>query len=132
MVAVPKEVADLLSDKASTKVLVTVSENGQPHAIVCGSIFIGPDGSVGVGEILMKRTKDNLAASKKAAISVTSGPKSFELVLRNPQRSDSGPVFENLKAAMAAMNLPCFAVWTFDVCEVWDESAGPSAGTKIA
>jgi len=133
MVAIPKETADLLADKASTKVLVTVSDAGQPHAIVCGSIFVGPDGAtVGVGEILMKRAKANLAATGKAAISVTAGPKSFELVLKNPKRADSGPVFENLKAAMAAMNLPCFAVWTFDVCEVWDESAGPTAGTKIA
>jgi len=132
MVAVPKEVADLLADKASVKVLVTASKEGQPHAIVCGSIFLGPDGKVGVGEILMKRAKQNLADSGKAAISVTAGPKSYELVLKNPARADSGPVFENLKAAMAALNLPCFAVWTFDVCEVWDESAGPTAGTKIA
>jgi hypothetical protein len=132
MVAVPKEVADLLADKASVKVLVTASKAGQPHAIVCGSIFLGPDGKVGVGEILMKRAKQNLADCGKAAISVTAGPKSYELVLANPARADSGPVFENLKAAMAAMNLPCFAVWTFDVCEVWDESAGPTAGTKIA
>jgi hypothetical protein len=36
-----------------------------------------------------------------------------------------------MKAKMAQLNLPCFAVWTFDVVEVWDESAGPSAGTKI-
>ena len=132
MVAVPKEVADLLADKASVKVLVTASKAGQPHAIVCGSIFLGPDGKVGVGEILMKRAKQNLADCGKAAISVTAGPKSYELVLANPARADSGPVFENLKAALAAMNLPCFAVWTFDVCEVWDESAGPTAGTKIA
>jgi hypothetical protein len=132
MVAVPKEVADLLADKASVKVLVTASKSGQPHAIVCGSIFLGPDGKVGVGEILMKRAKQNLADSGKAAISVTAGPKSYELVLKNPARADSGPVFENLKAAMAALNLPCFAVWTFDVCQIWDESAGPTAGTQIA
>lgn len=132
MVAVPKEVADLIADKASVKVLVTASKTGRPHAIVCGSIFLGPDGKAGVGEILMKRAKQNLAENGKAAISVTAGPKAYELVLSNPQRADSGPVFENLKAAMAALNLPCFAVWTFDICEVWDESAGPTAGTKIA
>jgi hypothetical protein len=132
MVAVPKEVADMIADKASVKVLVTASKTGRPHAIVCGSIFIGPDGKAGVAEILMKRAKQNLAENAKAAISVSSGPKSYELVLSNPQRVDSGPIFENMKAGLAAMNLPCFAVWLFDVCQVWDESAGPTAGTKIA
>lgn len=132
MVAIPKDVSDLLADQASVKALVTVSAAGQPHAIVCGSIFVGPDGKVGVGEILMKRAKENLAANGKAAISVTAGPKSFELVLANPKRDDSGPVFDMLKAKMAELKLPCFAVWTFDVCEIWDESAGPTAGTKIA
>ncbi len=132
MVAVPKEVADILNAQDSIKTLVTVSPAGQPHAIVCGSIFLGPDGKVGVGEILMKRAKANLADNGKAAISVTKGMASYELVLANPARADNGPVYENLKAAMAKANLPCFAVWTFDVCEVWDESAGPNAGNKIA
>jgi len=132
MVAIPQVVSDLLADQASVKVLVTVSAAGQPHAIVCGSIFAGPDGKVGVGEILMKRAKENLAATGKAAISVTAGPKSYELILKSPKRDDSGPVFDTLKAKMAELKLPCFAVWTFDVCEVWDESAGPTAGTKIA
>ena len=131
MVAVPSNIIDLLNQKETTKVLVTVSSEGQPHAIVCGSIFATPDGKAGVGEILMKRASKNLKETGKAALSITAGPKSFELVLSNPARADSGPLFEDMKAKMAALNLPCFAVWTFDVKEVWDESAGPSAGSKI-
>ena len=132
MVAIPQNVLDLMADKASSKALVTVSSSGQPHAVVCGSIFAGPDGKVGVGEILMKRTKENLAANGKAAMLITAGPNSFELVLKNPVRADSGPVFDTLKENLAKMNLPCFAVWTFDVAEVWNEGAGPAAGTKVA
>ena len=131
MVALPKEVIDLINTKEATKLLVTVSSEGQPHAIVCGSIFATPDGKAGVGEILMKRASKNLKDTGKAALSVAAGPKAYELILKNPARADSGPVFDDMKAKMASLNLPCFAVWTFDVAEVWDESAGPSAGTKV-
>ncbi|MBE6528729.1 MAG: hypothetical protein E7Z64_06200 [Thermoplasmata archaeon] len=131
MVAVPGEIIELMGAKETTKILVTVSSEGQPHAIVCGSIFVTPDGKAGVGEILMKRASKNLKDTGKAALSIAAGPKAYELILKNPARADSGPVFEDMKAKMAAANLPCFAVWTFDVCEVWDESAGPSAGSKI-
>ncbi|MBQ7701343.1 MAG: hypothetical protein IJT54_02970 [Candidatus Methanomethylophilaceae archaeon] len=132
MVAIPQEVLDLMNDKAAVKTLLTSCKCGQPHGIVCGSIFAGPDGKVGVGEVLMKRSKQYLAETGKAAMLITAGPKSFELVLKNPVRMDSGPVFDNLKEVLGKMNLPCFGVWLFDVDEVWNESAGPGAGTKIA
>lgn len=130
MVAIPKEVTDIMGE--AVKVLVTASASGQPHAIVCGSILaIGPD-KVAVGEVLMKRAKENLAANGKVAMLITAGPKSYELVLANGQRSTEGPLFDNMKAGLAAHNLPCFAAWAFDVVEVWNESAGPGAGSKIA
>ncbi len=131
MVAIPKEIMELLEAKETVKILVTSSSEGQPHAIVCGSIFATPDGKAGVGEILMKRASKNLKDTGKAAIAVAAGPKAYEIILKNPVRSDSGPVFDDMKAKMAAVNLPCFAVWTFDVAEIWDESAGPTAGTKV-
>jgi hypothetical protein len=131
MVTIPQEVLGLLGAKETVKLLVTASKDGQPHAIVCGSIFATPDGKAGVGEVLMKRASQNLKDTGKAALSITAGPKAYELILKNPARADSGPIFDDMKAKLASMNLPCFAVWTFDVAEVWDESAGPSAGTKI-
>jgi len=131
MVTVPGNIIDLVAAKETTKILVTTSSDGQPHAIVCGSIFVTPDGKAGVGEILMKRASKNLKDTGKAALTVCAGPNSFELVLKNPARADSGDLFEDMKAKMAALNLPCFAVWTFDVAEIYDESAGPNAGKKI-
>jgi len=131
MVAIPAEIIELISAKETVKLLVTSSSDRQPHAIVCGSIFATPEGKAGVGEILMKRAAKNLKETGKAALSIVAGPKSYELILENPERDDSGPVFTDMKMKMAAMNLPCFAVWTFDVVEIWDESAGPNAGTKL-
>ncbi len=132
MVAIPKEILDIAGEKTTSKLLVTVSPEGQPHAIVCGSIFITPDGKAGVGEVLMKRSSAYLKANGKASVEIVAGPKAFELVVANAARADSGPLFDDMKAKMAAVNLPCFAVWTFEVAEIWDESAGPTAGTKIA
>ena len=131
MVSVPAEIIELMNAKETTKILVTASSDGQPHAIVCGSIFATPDGKAGVAEILMKRAAKNLKDTGKAALSIAAGPKAYELVLSNPSRADSGPMFDGMKAKLAEMNLPCFAVWSFDVVEVWNESAGPDAGKKI-
>lgn len=131
MVAIPPEILEIAGSPAAVKIMVTASPEGQPHAIVCGSVFVTPDGKAGVGEILMKRTKEYMK-SGKVALAIAAGPKAFELVLANPVRADSGPQFEGMKAKLAEMKLPCFALWTFDVVEIWDESAGPTAGTKIA
>lgn len=132
MVAIPKEILDIAGEKTTSKLLVTVSPEGQPHAIVCGSIFITPDGKAGVGEVLMKRSSAYLKANGKASVEIVAGPKAFELVVANAARADSGPLFEDMKAKLASLNLPCFGIWTFDVKEIWDESAGPNAGKKIA
>ncbi len=130
MVAIPKCVVDIAPE--AVKIIETVSASGQPHGIVCGSIAIIGESKIAVGEVLMKRTKENLAANGKASILITAGPKSYELILENAKREDSGPVFDVMKGKLAEHKLPCFAAWTFDVKEVWDEGAGPSAGTKIA
>ena len=132
MVAVPKEIIDIAGAQGTAKLLVTVSPEGQPHAIVCGSIFVTPDGKAGVGEVLMKRAAANLKANGKASIAIAAGPKAFELVLANPVRMDSGPAFEGMKEKLASLKLPCFGLWMFDVAEIWNESAGPDAGKKIA
>ena len=132
MVAIPKEILDIAGEKTTSKLLVTVSPEGQPHAIVCGSIFITPDGKAGVGEVLMKRSSAYLKANGKASVEIVAGPKAFELVVANAARADSGPLFEDMKAKLASLKLPCFGLWMFDVAEIWNESAGPDAGKKVA
>ena len=133
LVSIPKEVIDAFGP-GSVKTLVTADASGQPHAIVCGSIVPCPvdAGKVIVGEILMKKSVKNLNSSKKAAMVITSGMNSYELVLANPVRIDKGPVLEQMNANLAPMKLHANAVWAFDVAEIYNQSAGPAAGTKIA
>ena len=130
MVAIPENVMAKFGE--STKVLVTSSADGQPHAIVCGSIMAPAADQVVVGEILMKRASENLKATGKAAIMIAAGKDSYELVLNNPVRFDDGDMLAKMNEGLAKVGLKAKALWAFDVCAVYDESAGPNAGNKIA
>ncbi len=132
MVAVPAEIMEKLKSPGATKILVTASKEGQPHAIVCGSIIFPAEDKVAVGEILMKRAAKYLEENGKAAILAAEGPVSYELVLKNPQRVAEGPALDEMNANLAKANLKARALWIFDVAEVYDEGAGPNAGNKVA
>ena len=130
MTDIPENVMAVMKD--STKVLVTASANGQPHAIVCGSIMAPAKDKVIVGEILMKRAAENLKANGKAAILLCAGKASYEIALKNPVRMDDGDMLAKMNEGLAKVGLKANALWAFDVCAVFDESAGPNAGKKIA
>lgn len=128
----PAVVKDMFSRPDVTKVLVSASADGQPHAIVCGSIFVIDDNTLAVGEVLMKKTKINMDANAKVALEAISGPTAYEVVAKVAGRQDSGPVLDALNQNLAKVNLKASAVWLFAVEEVYDESAGPNAGKKLA
>ena len=60
------------------------------------------------------------------------GKDAFEARCEVIGRQDSGPVLDGLNQNLAKVNLKARAVWTFAVKEVYNESAGPGAGQKIA
>ncbi len=132
MVQIPQNVIDLINDPASTKILVTASKDGRPHAIVCGSIGCPAPDTMVVGQVLMKRAAAYLDANKKAAFLICKGPVSYEINVQYMKTETSGPAFDGMKEALAKHNLPLFAVKFFKVCCVCDEGAGPNAGKKIA
>ena len=121
-----------MNAKGTVKTLVSVSPEGQPHAIVCGTIASPQPDKMVVGEVLMKRSSEYLKANGKAGFSVTAGPKSYEIVVANPVRIESGAPLDGMNEMLKAVNLHAHAMWIFDVAAVYDESAGPTAGTKIA
>ena len=130
--AMPAAVIDLLKRPNTTKVLVTCGEDGQPHAIVCGSIFVIDDKTLGVGEVLMKQTVKNMEYNKKIAIEVVSGTSAYEIRGKAIERQDSGPGLDALNANLEKMHLKANAMWIFSADEVYDEGANPNAGKKIA
>ncbi len=132
MVDIPANVIEKMNAQGTVKALVTADASGQPHAIICGSILSPSPDKVIVGEVLMKRSADNLAKNAKAAIMVSAGPEAYEIVVTNPVRMTEGPIVDQMNEGLAKAHLTAKAVWMFDVCAVYDEGAGPNAGTKIA
>ena len=130
--AIPKNVLDCFNSPQATKVLVTASKDGQPHAIVCGSIFVIDENTLAVGEILMKTAAANMKANDKVAIEVIAGKEAYEARGVVKGRAADGPVLEGLNKKLAAVHLKANAVWCFDIKEVYNECAGPDAGKKIA
>ena len=127
MVQIPEKVLAKMAEQTTVKTLVTASACGAPHAIVCGSIIAPTADKVVVGEVLMKRASANLQANPKAAILITAGMESYEIV-----RIAEGPMLDQMNAELAKIHLQARALWAFDVAEVYDEGASPAAGTKIA
>ena len=132
MVDIPAEVMDIMNAQGTVKALVTANKAGQPHAIVCGTIACPAPGKMVVGEVLMKRSAEYMAENGKAAFMIAAGPKAYEIQVENPVRYDNGEALAAMNEGLAAVNLHAKALWMFDVVAVYDEGAGPNAGTKIA
>ena len=132
MVTIPKEVKDLMNDKGTLKVLVTANAAGQPHAIVCGSFGVIGDDVIAVGEIFMKRSSEYMDENKKVAILAVNGGKAYEMQATVLGREDKGADLDNLNKALEGANLNAIALWKFKVSAIYNESAGPDGGKKIA
>lgn len=129
---IPKNVLDLISRPDSVKVLATACKCAIPHAIVCGSIISPEPSKVAVGEILMKVSSKNMRENDRVSILVTRGPEAYLIKTRVNGRVAEGPMLDEFNKNLEKMNLKAHAVWVFDVLEVFDESAGPNAGRKLA
>ena len=130
--AIPAAVLDLFKRPDTTKILVTAGKDGQPHAIVCGSIFVIDENTLGVGQVLMKTAAAYMSENSKVALEVIDGKSAYEVRGTVGGRIDSGPVLDGLNANLEKIGLRASAVWTFDIKETYDESAGPNAGNKMA
>ncbi len=132
MVAIPENVLEVMKDPACVKSLTTICAGNRPHSIVAGTIMAPAPDMMVIGEVLMKRTASNLKQNPKAAFLVTCGKQSYEIQVVVKDRIASGAIVDQMNAMLSKAGLHANAVWTFDVVSVWDESAGPNAGKKIA
>ena len=132
MTKIPDNVMAAFKDPAAMKVLTTVGEDGQPHAIVAGSIQAVAPETIIVGEILMKTTAANLKNNDKAAFLVLVGKESYIVNVKAVQRVTDGPMFDGMNEVLKGMGLKAAAVWVFQPVSVYNQSANPSAGTKLA
>ena len=132
----PSEVMELLSKPMVTKVIATISPDGIPHAINVASITPVSPETIGLAEIFMKKTHENLkyALEKKSkvAIVVVEKMKSYQVICEVAGYETSGPIFSKFDESLSKMGLKPKGVWLLKVLEVFDQSPGPNAGKKIS
>ena len=132
MVTIPDNVIAAFNDEKAIKVLTSVCPSGFPHSIVCGSIRVMSPDTLIVGEILMKATSNNLKKNDKATILVASGLNSYIVNVKAKQRVTEGPIYDGMNKALEAIKMKANAVWVFEPISVYNQSANPAAGSKIA
>lgn len=132
MVSIPANVLELLAKPETVKALITASDKGVPHAIVAGSIMSPAPDTMVYGEILSKTTAKNLSMNKKVEFLIVSGKESYGIHCTVKARLDHGPEVDAMNAKLAAIKLKAAAMWVFTVDSVYDQSASPKAGTKLA
>lgn len=132
MASIPTNVMEFISKPGVVKTLITATDKGVPHAIVAGSITATAPDTVIYGEILSKTSAKNLANNKKCAFLFVSGTESYAVNCTAKVRLDKGPELDAMNQKLAAMKLKAVALWVFSVDSVYDQSASPKAGTKLA
>lgn len=132
MTNIPNEIMELLKAQTTTKVLVTASKSGKPHAIVAGSIIAPSADTMIVGEVLMKTSSSNLSENSAASFLISSGMSAYSIDCTAKARLTSGPEIDGMNKQLEAIGLRAAAVWVFKVNAVFDQGASPKAGTKLA
>lgn len=127
----PEKVMHLLNDKEAQKILTTVSNEGIPHSIVAGSIMAMDADTICVAEIFMKKTNENISENKNIAVLTVKGKESYLINATAEERLTKGDLFNNVSEQLKKIGLPVKALWRFKPLAVFDQGAGPNAGTKI-
>ena len=110
-------------------------KEGDVYAIQVGSLKAPSPDTIIVGAILMKRTGKNLESMKERGelVSILAGNQkaSYEIRVKVKDKVTSGPMYDQMNASLQKMGLKANAVWVFEVKEVWNQTAGYSAGTRM-
>ncbi len=125
-----ENVSELFRDQESTKIISTISKDGEIHSIVAGSIMVIDNDTMAVAEAMMKTTAANLEANNKVALLAVKGMESYLVNATVQKRHTDGHLFDTIAENFAKMNIQIKAVWTFTVDKICDESANPARAGK--
>jgi uncharacterized protein len=134
MVSIPKHVQEFLPGKLGW--VATASKSGEPNATPKGSVKVLDDQHVIFADLFSLKTRQNLQENPQVAVTVIDAAtaKGYQIKGR-AEMLTSGPVFEEmakqLKGAPMALPPQQYLV-KIAVEAVYDQSAGPDAGKKIA
>ncbi|GAA0178394.1 hypothetical protein SH2C18_14600 [Clostridium sediminicola] len=128
---ITEKVSTLLNDQEASKVLTTVSSDGVPHSIVVGSIMAPNAETICAAEILMKKTAKNLESNKNIAVLAVKGMESYLVNATVVERQTEGDLFDTVAKELEKIGMAMSGLWIFKPTAIYDQSAGPNAGTQI-
>lgn len=131
MVDMPEPVVRMIKHPDTNKVMATVSPDGLPHVIVCGSLIVTDPDTIVVGEVFMQRTCEYLRNNPEVEFLVWKGKEAYSVKATYISRIDTGPVFDRISQMLEKMNMDVIAAQIYRVNGVWDESASPSSGDRV-
>lgn len=131
MVSMPEPVVRMIKHPDTNKAMATVSPEGTPHTIVCGSLRVVDADTIVVGDALMERTARNLESNPDVEFLVWLRKDAYSIKARFRCRLDTGPLYDEMVKDLEKFNLWPHSICLFDTLEVWDESASPSAGKRV-
>ncbi len=131
MVVMTEPVIRMIKHPDTSKVLTTVSPDGEPHSIVCGSLMVTEPDTIIVGEVFMYRSAENIRCNPNVEFLVWKGKDAYSIKAVARNRLDSGPEFEKMCSNLDRMNMTCVAVWVFEALEVWNEGISDKTGDRV-
>lgn len=132
MVQIPEPVLRLLRHRDSTKVLATVDPEGRPHMIVCGTLIDLDEENIGLGDVFMKRSAENLESNPKVEFILRLGPDAYSIKAECTGYVEHGTDLLRVNSELSRANMTAKRLWTFKIEEIWNESATKYSGTQMA
>lgn len=135
MVVLPDAVKEIMSAGHNVWV-ATIGEDGWPNVSIKGSGALLDDQHLYFADIFSKKTRDNLLANSRVAVGIFHPDKKVAVQVKGvADMVDQGELFDRVAKQIEdlQMNLPPIKyVVRIQVESVWDLSAGPNAGERLA
>jgi uncharacterized protein len=134
MARIPEEVQEFVKGKMAW--VATAATDGMPNTTPKGSVQVIDDEHVVFADLFSLKTRDNLWANAKVAITVVDLEtfKGYQ-IKGSAEVLESGPLFDQMEEGLkkAPMEMPPLQYAVHITVEsVFDQSVGPEAGKQIA
>ena len=127
-IEISQHLKDIINRPESFKVLATVSNDGIPHVVFKGSIFVNEDGLIEYNEVIeSSQTNKNLVSSiwfnRTVAINVLFEKESFQIKGKVDRAIIAGHEFEErYKTLLEKRNADLSTIWRIIPEEIREES----------
>jgi hypothetical protein len=133
MVSIPQQVQEFFKGKMGW--VATSTCDGQPNVTPKGTVQVLDDQHVAFGDLFSLKTRQNLEQNPKVAVTVIDpGTAKGYQVKGTAELLTSGPLFDKLAGQVKAKGIamPLHYAVKIRVEAIFDQSAGPEAGKRIA